>query len=156
MRAIISKARYLLCCLIILAFFIPSYQNISGFSFIPLAFSAVEGQSEISSIDVFIAVVPLVLIPVSALAILVRTSLRKTTRKTIKALPLICLFIFTVILFMSLRSISGGGRSSLRILSHMQGGYYVVAVASLLLPFTKAPYKRRSKKQQATAVQVPL
>lgn len=143
MQTIFSKARYILCTLIILAFFLPCYQDISAFSFIPLAFSSAGEQSEISSADVFIAIVPLVLIPLSSLAIIILTSMRRILRKTFKALPFICLCIFTLILFLSLRTIGGSGMSSLRTLSHLSVGYYLVAICSIFLPFTKSPYRRK-------------
>jgi hypothetical protein len=148
MQTFFSKARYTLCTLIILAFFLPSYQDISAFNFIPLAFSSADEQSEISSADVFIAVVPLVLIPLSALAIIILTSMRRVIRKTFKALPFICLAIFTFILFLSLRTIEGSGMSSLRTLSHLGVGYYLVAICSVFLPFTKSPYRRKMRIQR--------
>ncbi|RYZ30036.1 MAG: hypothetical protein EOO10_04240 [Chitinophagaceae bacterium] len=148
MQTLISKLRYILCFVIISAFFLPSYQDISGFTFIPLAFSSTDDQSEISTADVFIATIPLILIPVSSIAILVRTYMRRQLRQTFKALPLICLAVFTILLFLSLRTIAGGGMSSLRILSHLREGFYITAIASMLLPFTKSPYRRKVKRVQ--------
>src|SRR5215204_2015816 len=107
MDFLIKQARIILCAVIILAFFIPAYQNISGFTFISTAFSKIDGQTEIMVEDVIITVIPLVMIPVSALLILIGTYRRRSIQKTFKALPLICLVIFTCILFMTLRSIVG-------------------------------------------------
>jgi hypothetical protein len=148
MQTILSKSRFTLCYLILGAFFLPAYQDISGFTFIPMALSSTEEQSEISSADIFVAIIPLVLIPLSSIAILVRTYMRRPIRKTFKALPLISLAIFTFILFLSLRTIVGSGMTSLRILSHFREGFYLIAIASVLLPFTRSPYRRKVNRVQ--------
>ena len=153
MQTLFTNARYTLCILNILAFFLPSYQSISALNFIPLAFATTNEKTEISSSDVFIAIVPLVLIPLSSLAIIVLTSLRRVIRKTFKALPFICLVIFTFILFLSLRTIEGSGMSSLRTLSHLGIGYYLAAICSILLPFTKSPYRKKARVKQEMQVE---
>ena len=154
MQTLFSKGRYPLCLLIILAFFLPSYQNISAFSFVPQAFSFAEDQSEISSADVLIAVVPLVLIPLSSVLIMVQTYLRKVIRQSIKALPFICLSLFTVILFLSLRTLVGSGMTTLRILSHLGAGFYLTLIASALVPFTKSPYRRKTRRVAVAEAEV--
>jgi len=154
MQTLITNSRFILCGINILAFFLPSYQDISAYTFIPLAFSSTDDQSEISTADVFIATVPLILIPVSSIAILIRTYMRRHLRIIFKALPLICLAVFTVLLFLSLRTIAGGGMSSLRILSHLREGFYITAVASVLLPFTKSPYRRKVKRVRERKAEV--
>ena len=80
--------------------------------------------------------------------------MRRHLSKMFKALPFICLAVFTVILFLSLRTIAGGGMSSLRILSHLREGFYITAIASALLPLTKSPYRRKVKRIEKRKAEV--
>ena len=147
MQTIINKARIISCFFILLGFFIPSYNGVSGLTFIPLVFSAIEETSEITIVDAFVAIIPLVFIPLSTIAVLIRTFRLKPTRKTYRALPLICLFAFSIILVMSLKTISGSGMTSLQTFAQIRGGYYMAGIFCLILPFTRNPFIKRTKQQ---------
>lgn len=145
MNFLTTRARLLLCCVIIAAFFIPAYNNISGAGFIRLAFIEGESHSEITSTDVLIAVIPLILIPFSALVILLRSAAYMSTRKTYLALPLLFMAFFFGVLYLSSGNTSGSF-SSPKVFFQMQPGFYIAGLASFLLLFTKTYKKRRHKR----------
>ena len=145
MKAILHNARPILCGLIILAFFLPAYHGISGFSYIPFAFSTLEGQNEITEMDIWVTIIPLILIPVTSIAILVRAYMRVSTRKTVIFLPALCFAFFTVILFVSQKS-GGASFSGRAVLFEMTFGFYLTAIGCAFLPFTKTPRKRKAAK----------
>ena len=152
MKFITTKARLLLCGVIIAAFFIPAYQNISGFTFINYAFSEAKSNSEITEMDVLITIVPLLFIPLSALFILVRARLYLVTSKIYLALPLLFMLFFFGIIYLSERN-SASGFSSPATFFYMQPGFYIMILASLLLIFTKT-YKKRRRRRRVNSTEV--
>lgn len=149
MKFIIIKGRPLLCCLILIAFFIPSFENVSGLGYINHAFSEVRKSGEITRTDALITIIPLLLIPFFALIILIRSIRHMNTRKTYLALPFVFLCFFFAILFLT--SGSTGSFSSFKVLFQMQIGFYLSAMASLLLVFTKHYKRKRSKRRTEQA-----
>lgn len=150
MKFITTNARPVLCGVIIAAFFIPAYHNISGFGFINHAYSEVNSQNELTKMDVLITITPLVFIPFSALFILVRSAVHIPSRKTYLALPLLFMCFFFGIIYLSSGN-SGGGFSSPRVFFQMQPGFYIAGLASVLLIFTKNHRKRRRRRSVAPA-----
>ena len=149
MKTLSQKARLLLCSLIILAYFIPSYNGISGFSFVSLAFSEPEVNSDITSTDVLILIIPLLFTPLSALVLLLISSLKIPARKIYMAMPLTGIVAFVSILVLA--SGNGSGNfSNLSFLLQMGGGFYLALTASFLLPFTKNPHRKRVKKRKTS------
>ena len=155
MKLLLSNARYIACGLIILAFIIPAYHGISAFGFISFAFAETKGKNEITSTDVWITIIPLILIPLSATGIAIRAYLKLSTRKTFIYLPLLCFAFFTAILFMSLRS-DGIIFSGRNVLSDMSFGFYLLAVGCLILPFTKTRRKRKIKNAVRTEMEIAV
>jgi hypothetical protein len=146
MKSFVHNARFILCGLIILAFFLPAYQGISGFSYIPFAFSTLEGQNEITETDIWVTIIPLVLIPITVVVILFRAYMRLSTRKTVMFLPALCFAFFTIILFVSQKS-GGASFSGRAVLFEMTIGFYLMALGCAFLPFTKTPRKRKAVKR---------
>src|ERR671912_873499 len=145
MKFITTNARLLLCGVIIAAFFIPAYNNISGFGFINHAFLEVNTQNEITETDVLITITPLLFIPFSALFLLVRTAAHVSSRKMYLALPVIFMLFFFGIIFLTSRN-STGGFSSPTVFFQMQPGFYITVLASVLLIYTKNRRKRRRRR----------
>ena len=154
MKILKTKARLLLCGVIIAAFFIPAYNNISGLSFINRAFSEAKTHNEITETDVLITIIPLLFIPFSALLILVRAVAHVSTRKTYLALPLLFMLFFFGILYISSGNTSGGF-SSPKVFFQMQPGFYIAGLASLLVIFTKN-YKKRRHRHSVPSTEVPV
>jgi len=155
MKALTTKSRLLVCAVIIIAFFVPAYDGISGFSYISFAFKNLEGQTEITTMDVWVTIIPLLLIPISAAAILVRSYYKLSTRKTYMFLPAVCFGFFTVILFFSQKS--GGAVFSGRVvLMEMTIGFYLTAIGCAILPFTKTPRRRKSEKPVSGEMEMAL
>lgn len=152
MKFIKTKARVLLCVVITAAFFIPSYNGISGFSFINRAFSETVTNSEITETDVLITIIPLLFIPLSALMILICAWLQVTTRKIFLALPLLFMLFFFGILYLG-ASNSSDGFSSPGVFLRMQPGFYIAGLASLLLIYTKN-YKKRKHRRNISSSEV--
>lgn len=147
MRTLRKKARVVLSTLILAAFFIPSYKGVSAFHFISIAFAETTAHSEITSTDVLILIIPLILVPVTALAISLASWLKVSIRRTFTALPLVCLAGFTIILAISSRNVSAGF-SNLSLLLQMGVGFYLALVAALILPFTKNPVRKRIRRRR--------
>lgn len=146
MKFITTNARQLLCGVIIAAFFIPAYNNISGFGFIDHAFSAVNSQNEITETDVLIIITPLLFVPFSALFILLRTASRISSRKTYLVLPLLFMLFFFGVIIISAAN-SSGQFSNPKVFFQMQPGFYIAGLASVLLIFTRNPKKRKRRKR---------
>jgi hypothetical protein len=152
MRTLRKNARVILSTLVLAAFFLPSYQGISGFHFISLAFAETTTNSEITSTDVLILTLPLILIPLTALGILLVSWLQISIRKTFTALPLLCLAGFTFILAISSRN-SSAGFNSLSFLLQMGIGFYLALAASLVLPFTKNPLRKKVRRRRSNLLE---
>lgn len=145
MKLLATQYRLFLPVLIIAAFFIPAYHNISGFNFISLALAEPKGHADISQTDALIIILPLVFIPLSALLIFIRSYLHLPTRMTVVVLPFLFLVFFIALLPFS-RNINRSDLSFPKILFTMQIGFYVVAISSLLLIFTKNYRKKKVRK----------
>ena len=150
MKYLKTRARLILCILIIAAFFIPSYNNVSAYGFIKLAFLETKDHSEVTSTDVLITIVPLLLVPLSALVIVIRTAVHLPTRKTYLGLPLIFLIFFFVILLPGGSTISGKF-SDPKVLLEMQAGFYLAATAAVLLLFTRSFKRKRQRRTVAVS-----
>lgn len=153
MKFFITNARLLLTGLIVAAFFLPSYGGISGFRFISLAFSEINRESEITSTDVFIMILPLIMIPVFALLLFIGAALKQPMRKILTGMPLICLCTFLAILLVGARN-GSGSFSGPEFLVQMQVGFYLAFVASILLVATKDPRKKRVKRRKRTEAEL--
>lgn len=153
MKPLSTKSRLLFCILIIAAFFIPAYHNISALGFISLAFQEADKHADITFIDVLILITPLVFIPVTALVIMIRSVTYVPIRKTIIVLPFLLLVFFLAIL-----SFSGNSNSynlfASTILLNMQVGFYLAGAASLLLIFTKNHSRRHKRKRSRPQTEV--
>ena len=142
-----KRARLLLCCFIILAFFVPAYDNISGFGFVRLAFTESENNSEIKFADILIIIVPLLALFLSALVILLRTVAYLPTRRLHLTLPLLFLLSFFGVMYISGGN-TAGNFSHPRVFLQMQPGFYITAFASLLLVFTRDYKKKKHRKRK--------
>ena len=147
--------RPLFCILIIVALFIPSYRGFSAFDFILIAFSETGAGYGLNSTDAFVATSPLILIPVTAIIISVRSFLKLPTSKIFTMLPLLLvLFFMTIIVNSEVKeddSVSGIG-----LLSQIQIGFYIALLFSVLLPFTRNHRRKKVRKQETTQAQVAL
>jgi len=150
MKLLNTKTRLLLCLFIIAAFFIPAYNNVSGFNFISIALSEAKTPGEVTLTDVIIVLAPLVIIPISALVIFIRSAIHLSTRKTFISLPFLFLAFFFAVILLSARNISTE-LSGMGALFNMQLGFYLAAASSALLIFTKNSGKKRAKKFEPEA-----
>ncbi|HZH64408.1 MAG TPA: hypothetical protein VEY10_05895 [Flavisolibacter sp.] len=145
-----SKSRLPLAILLLLSFFIPASNNISAFNLIAIAFSEAKSQADITAVDVFVGIAPLVSIPILAIVISVRSAMQLSIRKTVLLLPLVLLIFFFTLLSFTLNS-SRIHLSGSKLLSNMQIGFYLAVVASLLLVFTKNWRRHRRKRRKRSA-----
>ena len=149
MKFLPTKSRRLLPVLIVAGFFIPAYHGISAFQFVLLALQEAKLHSDITISDALIIVVPLGLVPLTAIGIFIRAILKKTIRTTVTALPALLLF-FTLAIVSFSGTISGYDVSFPSVLIHMQPGFYIIAFASLLLIATKDQRRRRVRKMKSS------
>ncbi len=149
MKFLPTKSRRLLPLLIVAGFFIPAYKSVSAFQFILLALQEAKLHSDITISDALMIVVPLGLVPVTAIGIFIRAVLKLRIRTTITSLPALMLFFSVGILSLS-GTISGHDVSFPSVLIRMQAGFYIVAIASLLLIATKDQRRRRVRKMKAS------
>lgn len=152
MKTLRRKARVILSTLICIVFFLPAYNGVSGFRFVSLAFSEVATNRELTQTDVLILVVPLVLVPLTALAIALISWLRISLQKIYTAMPLLCFLSFMAILLMS----AGNGSSSFSkgtILSQMGLGFYLTLLAAAYLPFTKNPVVKKIRRRRSVQLE---
>lgn len=152
MKTLRKRARVILSTLILAAFFIPSYKGLNGFGFISVAFAETKTNHEITSTDVMILVIPLLLVPLTALGIWLATWLKISMRTIYTALPLICLFGFTAVLLMSAPK-NSVGLSNGGLLLKMGFGFYVALLASLCLPFTQNPKKKKIRRHRSAVIE---
>lgn len=139
MRVNRYQYRAIYSALVIVAFFIPAYHHVSAFEFLFLAIGSIGIDSEITLVDLFVVLLPLLLIPAAALWILVKTIVRKPLNSVLLGLPFFSiLFFFLILWFDRSRQVSSG--NPLTMLTQMRVGFYLAAVASLLLLFS---YSRR-------------
>ena len=93
--------------MIIIAFFVPAYNNISGFGFISLAFTESKKNGEITFTDILIIIVPLFALFLAALVILLRTVAYRPTRRLYLTLPLLFLFFFFGVMYQTTKQQPG-------------------------------------------------
>jgi hypothetical protein len=135
MRLNRNQYRAVCAVLIIVAFFIPAYRNVSAFNYLWLAINARTTDTELTLIDLAVVLLPLLLIPVAAIMVLVRALKRKTQNTLLLCLPLFSLFFFFLILSFDIsRQVSN--LNTLELLKQMSVGFYVAALASVFLLLT--------------------
>ncbi|MDQ6609017.1 MAG: hypothetical protein M3Y85_04270 [Bacteroidota bacterium] len=149
MKLLIEKSRALLSLLIIIAFFIPAYKDNSAFSFISLALSEVNTNSDITIIDVYIFNTLLILIPLTALAVFITSLMRKSVRQIVIVLPFL-LLVFTLAVLATSEA-GGNNLSVLKLFAGLKVGFYLAAVSSFSLMFTKNRSRRRHRRKKYQA-----
>jgi hypothetical protein len=145
MKLFKTKARVPLCGFIFLAFFLPAYQGNSAFQFISIVLSQVNKAYDITTTDAYIAIFSMLLIPFSALLLMIRTALRIATRSIYVAMPLIFFLFFTGLLFTNISSVTNSSRFN--AFAHTGIGFYLAALACILLLFTKNPRKKSRRRR---------
>ncbi|NTS41527.1 MAG: hypothetical protein EOO10_24025 [Chitinophagaceae bacterium] len=132
MRFSRNQYRAIYASLIIVAFFIPAYNNISAAGFLSLALNTVRSDDEMTMIDFVIISFPLFLILLTALIILFQSLRKRTSTSLLLGLPLFSLAFFIVLLSFDVnKEVSNAGVFSL--LKNMRYGFYIASLASVLL-----------------------
>jgi hypothetical protein len=126
-----NRYRIIYSALVILAFFLPAYSNVSAFGFLRMALVAAKTDAELTYLDVLVVLLPLLFIPLSATMILFRAATRRRGNGLLLALPLFFLAFFVFILSFDISRQLGGSLVSLVTL--MRPGFYLGVLASLLL-----------------------
>lgn len=135
MRFTRNQYRALYASLIIVAFFIPAYNNISAAGFLSLALGTVKSDDEMTMIDFVIISFPLILILLTAFLILFRSLRKRSSTSLLLGLPFFSLAFFIVLLSFDVnKEVSNTGIFSL--LKNMRYGFYIASFASLLLLFS--------------------
>lgn len=148
MKKVISNARPVLCGLILLSFFLPAYAGYSAIRFSMLALAEASGKNNVTTTDVAILVLPLLLIPATAIGFCLLFLLHQSIRRIYLALPIIFLVFFLALLFNSPGLAAGR-------FTEMQAGFYLMSVSACLLPFTTdAKRKRRRRRRHSSATVV--
>jgi hypothetical protein len=125
--------------LIIIAFFVPAYGSTSAFRFFISAIDSVGSDSEITLMDIFIVLLPLLLVPLAAAIILFRAIRRMAPNSLLLGLPFFSIaFFFLILSFDVTRQVNNG--NVFRLLKQMSVGFYIAILASLLLLMS---YSRR-------------
>lgn len=135
MRMSRNRYRMLYSALVIAAFFVPAYGRVSAFSFLGLAIGSVQADSEITFVDVFVVLLPLLFIPISALLIFYRALRQRPLSGLVLSLPLFFLLFFCLILSFDM-SRQLNDVSTLGLVKEMSPGFYIAAFASVLLLFS--------------------
>jgi glucan phosphoethanolaminetransferase (alkaline phosphatase superfamily) len=151
MKLLSNKTRLLLSILIIISFFLPAYNAISAFKFISLALSETTPPTDINLIDVLMILAPLVLIPIIAIVVFIRSYMKASTPTTVTGLPLLFLMFFFGILFFT-GNISSISSPAYKFLLKMQIGFYLTVIASLLLLFTRNGRQHRHKRRRQSSL----
>lgn len=149
MKTSLAKSRMALCALILLAVFLPAYNGYSAVSFIPLVLAEVS-NGEINLTDAAISIIPVLLVPVSAIVVGMFQLLRIPLRRVYVAMPLVFLLFFTGILFTAERS-ANPSSSVFGLFKRAGLGFYLAYIACLLLPFTKNAKRRRRHRKPPSA-----
>lgn len=149
MTKMIAKARLILCAMMVVAFFLPAYNGYSAFRFLPLSLSAAADRSGVTTTDILILDLPLLLLPVTAAGFCLLFVFRIAVRPVYLILPLVFLLFFLTILFRSPGiAADGGGFRGLQI------GFYLMALSVVALPFTKNAKKKSRKRIRRSATKV--
>ncbi|MBB1287214.1 hypothetical protein HRH25_22750 [Flavisolibacter sp. BT320] len=137
MRISRNQYRAFYASLIIIAFFIPAYDNISAVGFLNLAFGTVSNDDEMTMVDFIIISFPLLLIPLTALIILFKSLRKKALNSLLLSLPFFSLAFFMLLLSFDMnKEVNNSGIFSL--IKNMGFGFYIVCLASLLLLFSQS------------------
>lgn len=137
MRISRNQYRTLYASLIIIAFFIPAYDNISGAGFLNLAFGTVNRDDELTMVDFLIISIPLLLIPLTAFIILFKSLRKKSLTGLLLSLPFFSLVFFILLLSFDMnKEVNNAGIFSL--LKNMRYGFYIASMASLFLLFSQS------------------
>lgn len=137
MRISRNHSRAICALLIIIAFFIPAYGNISALDFLNLAIHSVNNDAELTLLDLVIVSIPLLLVPLTALLILYRSLQKRTLNSLLLGLPFFSLAFFMLLVSFDInKNVSGSGM--LMLVRNMRFGFYVAASASLLLLFSQS------------------
>lgn len=143
MKRWISQARPALCVIILIAFFLPAYKSYSAFDFVPLAMTEASGANGITTTDVLMLLLPLLLIPFFAILLIALFAFRISVKPVYLALPLVFSSFFLLLFFRS----QGANEDALSI-SGLRVGFYLAAIAVALLPFTKDRKKKSRRKRK--------
>lgn len=132
MRLNRNQYRAIYAALVIIAFFVPAYSNISAFQFLFLAIGAVGADNEITPVDLLVVLVPLLFIPLAAIIVLIKAMKKKPLNSLLLGLPFFSIaFFFLIMSFDMNRQSNAGGMFGL--FREMSIGFYIAAAASLLL-----------------------
>jgi hypothetical protein len=134
-----NRSRAIYAALLLLAFFIPAYNQVSAFRFLIQAVSSAGNDNEITLVDLLVVLLPLLLIPATALLILVKAVNKKPLNSLLLSLPFFSMSFFFLILSFDINR-QASGSNALGLLKQMSPGFYLAAFASLLLLFS---YSRR-------------
>lgn len=137
MRISRNQYRAFSAILIIIAFFIPAYENISGVGFLNLALGTVNNDDEMTMVDFIIISFPLLLIPFTALVILFKSLRKKALTSLLLSLPFFSLAFFMVLLSFDMNK-DASHSGIFNLLKNMRFGFYIVCIASLLLLFSQS------------------
>lgn len=139
MRVNRYQYRAVYSAMVIIAFFIPAYHNVSAFGFLIMISGYIDTDSEITLIDLSVVLLPLLLIPATALLILIKAISKKPLSSLLLSLPFFSLTFFFLILSVDMNR-HVNSNSILELFTQMSVGFYLAAFASLLLLFS---YSRR-------------
>lgn len=150
-----SNLRIVACIILLLAFLFPVFRGLTALDFIQLAIKETQSNTEITPVDLLIVLTPLFTIPVTAIAIIIRSSVYVNTRKTLLCLPLICFFFFFIVFYF------GTNRQldqlfSFTFFSKIGFGFYLGSFSALLIPFTPIPERKTKKERQEIVDEVAL
>ena len=120
-----------------------------------LAYSEIGKRNGLNSTDAFVATTPLILIPVMAAIILIRSFLKLPSRQILVMLPfLLLLFFLTIIIDSEVKEVTG--LSGFAFFPETQIGFYLMLLASLLLPFTKNYRGKRTRKWRTPETEIAV
>ena len=135
MRMSRNRYRIIYSALLLAAFFLPAYNNVSAYRFTGLAIESAQTDAEVTFMDAMVILIPLLFIPISALLILFRALQQKPINGLLLSLPLFFLFFFFVILSFDVNRETSNA-DILGMLKDMRFGFYMAAMASVLLLFS--------------------
>lgn len=143
MKQWITNGRPVLCSLILLAFFLPAYKNYSAFNFVPLAVNETSIGSGVTSTDVLMLLIPLLLVPVVAILFFILYAYRISIKPVYLAMPLVFASFFLLLFFRG-----QGSSGSVLTVKELGAGFYLGAIAVALLPFTKDAKKKSRRRRR--------
>ena len=135
MRITRNHSRAICASLIIMAFFIPAYGEVSALDFLNLAIHSASNDAELTLFDLIIVSVPLLLVPLAAILILFRSLRKRTLNSLLLGLPFFSLTFFIVLVSFDINQ-GTGSSGILNFFKNMRIGFYLAGLASLLLLFS--------------------